>query len=262
MDNNFFSLYKCPKCGEHNSPDSIYCGECGTKLIKTCFHCSSKIPVKSKYCNICGSRYEEPKAEIQVEVPAHVFTMPTPKEEGGYLIDTRDQQKYKMVKIGNQVWLAENFRFSAQNSFAYDGKNDHVDSYGRLYTWESALKCVPTGWRLPTRRDFKELMHYCKSLGKGDVGTMLKSRDLWKTQGIFGPGTPGTDAVGFSAKPFGNRTSSGVFGYLGSFAYFWCADEENESRAYYRHLSYFTGIFQELTCKKDCAFSVRLIKDL
>ena len=175
MDNNFFSLYKCPKCGEHNSPDSIYCGECGTKLIKTCFHCSSKIPVKSKYCNICGSRYEEPKAEIQVEVPAHVFTMPTPKEEGGYLIDTRDQQKYKMVKIGNQVWLAENFRFSAQNSFAYDGKNDHVDSYGRLYTWESALKCVPTGWRLPTRKDFKELMHYCKSLGKGDVGTMLKS---------------------------------------------------------------------------------------
>ena len=261
MSQALFSLYKCPNCGEQNPPESIYFGECGTKLIKTCFHCSSKIPVQSKFCNICGARYEEVKHEFKQDTPVHVYTMPSPTEEGDILTDARDQQKYKMVTIGNQVWLAENFRFMTQGSFTYDGNNDRADTYGRLYTWEAAQKVAPPGWHVATRKDFLELARFCKSQGKGEVGTMLKSRDLWKDQGVFGPGKPGTDAVGFAAKPAGNRTSAGVFGYMGSFAYFWCADEENETRAYYRHLSYFTGAFQELTSKKQCAFSVRLVKN-
>ena len=41
---------------------------------------------------------------------------------------------------------------------------------------------------------------------------MLKSTsDVWKTQGVFGPGVPGTDDVGFAANPFGGR----LRGYYG-----------------------------------------------
>ena len=245
----------CPRCGAEVGPDNVYCSQCGNTLLKICYHCGSKIPLNANFCNNCGTRYEkfEPKFDYKIPVPV---------EEGNTLTDMRDEQRYNTVKIGNQVWLAENFRFKMPNSYIYGANENLLDIYGRLYTWESACKCAPPGWHLATRRDFNELGLYCKSLNlKGRVGTMLKSSsDVWKTQGVFGPGVPGTDDVGFAAKPFGSRTSAGVFNYMGSFAYFWCADEENESRAYYRHLSYFTGAFQELSSKKDCAFSVRLVK--
>ena len=246
---------KCPKCGAENGENDVYCAECGEMLHKVCSHCHAMMSLTAKFCSNCGARYGESK-------PEHVFSIPSPIEKNGFLIDGRDQQKYRMVKIGNQIWLAENFRFKMTDSYVYGNKEDMASAYGRLYTWESARCVAPPGWHVATRRDFNELGRFCKSLGQGMVGTMLKSAGPeWNTHGIFGPGTPGTDAVGFSAKPIGVRTSAGVFSYMGSFAYFWCADEENMTRAYYRHLSYFTGAYQECSSKKECAFSVRLVKN-
>ena len=245
----------CPKCGAAIGENDVYCAGCGTMLHRVCSHCHALMPLTAKFCSNCGTKFEEAKEN-------HVFSIPLPIEKNGFMIDGRDQQKYKMVKIGNQIWLAENFRFKSTDSFVYGNNEDMAEKYGRLYTWDSARIVAPPGWHLATRRDFNELGRFCKSLGQGMVGTMLKSKDAeWKTNGIFGPGTPGSDAVGFAAMPYGVRTSAGVFSYLGSFAYFWCADEENMGRAYYRHLSYFTVAYQECSSKKECAFSVRLVKN-
>ena len=106
----------CPRCGAEVGPDNVYCSQCGNTLLKICYHCGSKIPLNANFCNNCGTRYEkfEPKFDYKIPVPV---------EEGNTLTDMRDEQRYNTVKIGNQVWLAENFRFKMPNSYIYGGQD-------------------------------------------------------------------------------------------------------------------------------------------
>ena len=185
-----------------------------------------------------------------------------PMESGHFITDMRDGQIYKTVKIGNQIWLAENFRYNSSESYAYANSMSNVEHYGRLYTWNKANFIAPSGWHLPTRDEFGELLNYCSSNNIKNIGTALKSKSAdWKQIGLLGEGIPGNDTFGFSAIPGGCRTSAGVFNYLGNFCYFWCADEADATHAHCLHLSYFNGGIQDITVRKDCSFSVRLVKD-
>ena len=42
----------------------------------------------------------------------------------GYFLDIRDKQKYNVIKIGKQIWMAENLRFKTSNTtyYQYDEK--------------------------------------------------------------------------------------------------------------------------------------------
>lgn len=85
-------------------------------------------------------------------------------------IDNRDGKRYKVVQIGEQLWLAENFAYKPKdakfgslggNYWAYDDKVANIKKYGYLYDWETAQKIVPQAWHLPTKEDFETLiMHY------------------------------------------------------------------------------------------------------
>ena len=115
------------------------------------------------------------------------------------LKDLRDGKVYKTVKIGNQVWMAENLNFETDSSFCYSDSAKYCAKFGRLYTWTAAMNACPDGWRLPSETDFKNLI---KAVG-GEKGaaTKLKSTSGWND--YDGRSGNGTDAFGFTALPAG-----------------------------------------------------------
>ncbi len=141
-------------------------------------------------------------------------------------IDSRDGKNYKTVKIGEQVWMAENLNYDASASKCYDHEPVNCEKYGRLYNWETAIAACPKGWHLPSKSEWEELD---KTVGGIEVaGKTLKAKSGWYNNGN------GTDEFGFSALPGGLGHPGGSFlnaGYLGSW---WSASEYDANFAYYR----------------------------
>jgi uncharacterized protein (TIGR02145 family) len=150
------------------------------------------------------------------EKPAEAVAPPTE----GTFTDPRDGKKYKFVKIGEQVWMAENLNFSAEGSKCYDNKPENCEKYGRFYDWGTAMKACPNGWHLPNNDEYGAL--YNTVGGKDVAGKKLKAKSGWNDSNEK-PGN-GTDDFGFSALPSGFGDSEG-FGGVGDRGGWWSATE-------------------------------------
>lgn len=181
------------------------------------------------------------------------------------LLDSRDSRTYKTVQIGSQVWMAENLNYKTDGSYCYEDDASNCKIYGRLYTWETAMKVCPKGFHLPSRAEFDTLFQAVG--GKKNAATLLKSTSGW--EGYDGEDGNGTDAYGFSALPGGERGRAGKYYSLGYDAMFWNSSEDNE----YLNAQ-FPGVFagymilmnkysnaSQGDFYKEYAYSVRCVKD-
>ncbi len=200
------------------------------------------------------------KEKLSGEIQFKIEAFPSNK---GYFTDTRDGQTYKWVKIGEQVWMAENINYKTGNSWCYDNKVTNCNKYGRLYNWKTAHTVCPSGWHLPTDNECKVLeifLGMSKSEADYDewragAGKKMKSKSGWDSE------VGGTDAVGFSSLPGGYRSPEGVFEGLGIFASWWSPTNYDLSYAWYRLLYYdFDQVFRNIY-SEDSGFSVRCIRD-
>ncbi len=150
------------------------------------------------------------------------------------MVDSRDQQSYKLACIGDQVWFAENLNWSGSGN-CFNGNQNSCDTFGRLYNWSevtggissttnpSGIQGVcPNGWHVPSISEWQELINFAG--GSGEAGGKLKANSpLW----IDGAGT---DDYGFKALPAG-ECSTDIDGIYDCFnedydANFWSTSED------------------------------------
>lgn len=137
------------------------------------------------------------------------------------LKDSRDNQEYKTVRIGTQVWMAENLSYAAEESWCYTRFNYDCRKYGRFYNWDVAKDVCPAGWHLPTAAEFEQL--FADVGGRDSAAVKLKSTEGWSHYGN------GTDDFGFNGTPSGFRDYRGRFDRQTMYAYLWSATEDGAS---------------------------------
>ena len=98
----------------------------------------------------------------------------------GSFIDSRDGKKYATVKIGNQIWMAENLAFYTDlGCWLYNNDSTNIKKYGYLYNWETALNVAPEGWHLPSDEEWNELINYLKNQNS----SFIHEQSWWKGMG-------------------------------------------------------------------------------
>ena len=184
------------------------------------------------------------------------------ESEGGYMTDI-DGNKYKIVQLGSMTWMAENLRVTRDSdgnpldSYCYMDKDSKCTQFGSLYPWEEALKASPSGWRLPTAQDWKELEI---ELGMDpDVAEEFGWRGTDQGSQLKEGGSSGFDAM-LSGYKDGTVLYDGRYfdiGYLGGF---WTATEFDTIKAVARFVYVAYDDVYQGSYDKTAALSVRCIK--
>jgi uncharacterized protein (TIGR02145 family) len=193
-------------------------------------------------------------------IKAEMFEENIPKQQNvqNTFTDPRDGKKYKTVKIGKQIWMAENLSYNASGSHCYANNlvnnKSYCQKYGRLYDLNTAMKSCPSGWHLPSGKEWQALVDFAG--GDKVAGAKLKASSGWDTK----EGN-GTDEFGFSALPGGHAYSDGGFGEVGCYGRWWSAKEGGGEFAYHRYM-FCDDIFVDKSYRnKSNWYSVRCVKD-
>ena len=169
-------------------------------------------------------------------------------QEYRFFKDARDGNVYRTIKIGHQMWMAENLRYQTKNFKCADG--DKV-KYGCYYGWRDAMRVCPEGWRLPTKEEWETLIEVAGGISA--VGKALRSTTDWTEDG------GGMDKFGFAVFPAGIYDGHGSFSEVGSGAYFWSATEFGGNDAYFYGMT--VSDVGVVNYYKTNVLSVRCVKD-
>jgi len=204
-------------------------------------------------------------------------------QETDSIIDIRDSQVYKVVKIGQQWWMKENLDIGIRidgiqdasdngiiEKYFYNNSDSLGNIYGGIYLWDEMMDynpsdsmnpgitqgISPVGWHLPSNDEWTEMIDF---LGGEDIaGGKLKEAGTkhWKS-----PNTSASNESGFTALPGGCLFTNGTFGNVSSRGYWWSSTENNNTDAGYGVLFYSaTNIYRTFGPDKFGS-SVRCVMD-
>jgi len=203
-----------------------------------------------------------------------------------------DGNVYKTVKIGEQVWMAENLKVTHYRNGEpipnvtgytewanltsgaycyYDNNPSYAEVYGALYNWYTVndnRNIAPAGWHAPTDEEWKQLEIFL-GMSQADVEKSCTSRGTNEGNKLKECGfthwdsanASATNESGFTALPGGNREWHGGYNNFGYHAFFWCSTTTIVEYSWNRYLfSGYPNIVRQ-TRPNQTDFSVRLLRD-
>ena len=211
-----------------------------------------------------------------------------------------DGNVYKTVKLGNQVWMAENLRttryadgtpiplgteasFTTAYRYYPNGNSANVTDYGYLYNWPAVMNgsassnanpsgvqgICPDGWHVPSDAEWTELTNYVESQSQYvcgnntiDIAKALASETGWNSSTYNCAVGNNPDAN--NATGFSARPAGyyyGLYSHFGSYANFWSATQYYSNNAYSRSLRYSSAYVTRNSNGKLNGYSVRCIRN-
>ena len=204
-----------------------------------------------------------------------------------------DGNIYPVVKIGGQVWAAENLRttkFADGSQIPYVSGSSQWESMttsarcfynndaninsvsGTLYNWYATVdprKLCPTGWHVSTDQDWKtmetflgmrasELENFAWRGESENVGGKLK-----KTTGWTNPNSGATNETGFNSIASGYRSWAGLFVSQSIFNNnsIWTSTQSSPFPIVRGMLNDRTGVVRANTLDPRTGYSIRCVKD-
>ncbi|MHC1737477.1 MAG: FISUMP domain-containing protein [Ignavibacteriaceae bacterium] len=186
-----------------------------------------------------------------------------------------DGNIYQTVQIGTQTWMKENLKsihysdgVLIPNVASYNNSDSLASVYGRLYTWDAAMKnsttqkaqgVCPGGWHVPSNAEWSALESF---LGGALVaGGKMKDTvsGYWKA-----PNKGATNSSGFSALPAGEYDAfytPNIFQLLSEFAVFWTSTQTSTLLARERYLAFDSSACLSFNWYKVMKYSIRCIQD-
>lgn len=152
-------------------------------------------------------------------------------QQSGSFKDPRDSKVYKTVKIGSQLWMAENLNVSRfrngdfipevksteewQNACKnkqpawcyYNNIELNGIRYGKLYNWYAVndpRELAPAGWRVASEKDWNILL--AEVGGPNLAGKKLKNDNYWALDC-----NKDNNSIGFAINPGNTRDLEGGF---------------------------------------------------
>ncbi len=189
-----------------------------------------------------------------------------------HLIDKRDGQEYRIINIGNHLWMAENLNIGNMISsdkdpkdnniiekYCYNNNPDNCDTYGGIYRWNEAMNygsgkdICPDGWHIPTNEEWKKL-----EIAMGMSPFALDSIG-WRGKNA---GEKIKNNNGFNVTLGGYAEYSGNFASIGLFANFWTSTMHTDtSMVFYRSIGKDYPTIDHDFTDKNMGLSIRCIKD-
>lgn len=198
-------------------------------------------------------------------------------------VQDMEGNSYRTVKIGSQIWLAENLRSTRyqdgseiNTAFIPDDDEENLLKYGRLYDWHDvsdARNICPVGWRVASDGDWKELERAIgipeedidKNGWRGDDDIAITLKDAQPDSMFKKFDQARVNQYGFSARPAGVKWNSWYI-TQGMYSELWTSSNATEKEAYARTLAYswwnaHKGEIRRETLSKNYMFSVRCVKN-
>lgn len=199
-------------------------------------------------------------------------------EQGLEKIYDADGNSYRVVKIGNQIWMAENLKTTKYSegskipnvtnnsewlnlkSGAYCWyQNDSIKNkhrWGALYNYYTIAderNVCPSGWHVPTKVEWETLINFLGGMTYGGGKMYTAYRNGYLIQGL-------DNSSHFTAIMGGGQFPGG-FSDLKSYAYYGTSTSFNESDSYAIVLEYNNTSLGLQNGSKTFGISVRCIKD-
>lgn len=193
-----------------------------------------------------------------------------------------DGNVYETIRIGSQVWMAENLNVTRYNDSTeiplkadvltwadlatpgmswYD--NDQVNctenKFGALYNWYAVNtgNLCPEGWHVPTDEEWATLIEYLDPKNQLDGGGLKETGTTHWGE----PNKGATNESGFTALPGGFRNPNGVFERMGFEGSWWTSTQYASLYAWYWNMyNNYTTVYRNKN-DKNFGASVRCLKD-